>query len=117
MPQNDAWDRAARSLDSRLHRTVADECGNPRLASEIKRYLSLFRSVRNISHLRDSLENYRRSNDVPEHLEIVEALLAGKSERAADAMDRHVLSVTKVLKDVVFPEPATKVMIDRRTRT
>ena len=116
MPQNDAWDRAARSLDSRLHRLIADSAGNPRLSYEIKRYLSLFRSMRNISHLRDSLENYRRSNDVPEHLKIVEALIAGKRERAADAMDRHIRSITAVLTDLVFPDSAAKAMTDRRSR-
>jgi DNA-binding GntR family transcriptional regulator len=116
MPQNDAWDRTARSLDSRLHRLIADSTANPRLGYEIKRYLSLFRSMRNISHLRDSMENYRRSNDVPEHLQIVEALIAGNRQRAADAMDRHIRSITSVLTDLVFPQSAAKAMTDRRSR-
>lgn len=104
MPRDDAWDRSARLADSRLHLLIAESCGNPRLAHEIKRYLSLFRSVRNISHVRDSWNNYRRSNDVPDHLRLVETLLSGESERAARAMDRHIRSITKVLIEIVFDE-------------
>ena len=89
-PQNDQWDRDSRAADSRLHMLIADNSGNPRLAQEIKRYLSLFRSVRNISHLRDSWEHYRRSNDVPQHLQIVEALIHRDPARAASAVDRHI---------------------------
>jgi DNA-binding GntR family transcriptional regulator len=108
MPQDDAWDRGARVADSRLHQLIADSCGNPRLAQEIKRYLSLFRSVRNISHVRDSWNHYRRSNDVPDHLRLVEALASGDPERAAAAMDRHIRSITKVLTEIVFGEGSAK---------
>lgn len=120
-PQNDAWDRDARAADSRLHILISDNCRNPRLAAEIMRYLRLFRTIRNISHLRDSWDNYRRSNDVPEHLRIVEALIAEDSERAATAMDEHVRSITRVLGEVVFPRisgnaPAKRLLTDRRVR-
>jgi len=104
---NDEWDRDARAADSRLHLLIAESCGNPRLAQEIRRYLSLFRSVRNISHVRDSWNQYRRSNDVPEHLQIVEALVANDPERAAAAIDRHIRSITNVLSEVVFSDPRT----------
>jgi len=115
---DDEWDREARTVDSELHLTIADGCGNPRLAQEIRRYLSLFRSIRNISHLRDSWDNYRRSNDVPEHLKIVDALLAGDRDRAAKAIDRHIRSITDVLCEVVFSEKPKKAvsMADRRSQ-
>ena len=122
MPRNEEWDRLARAADSRLHFLIADSCGNPRLAHEIKRYLSLFRSIRNISHVRDSLTNYQRSNDVPDHLRIVEALVKKNADRAAAAMDQHIRSITKVLIDTVFtlPQgaapPEELLMIDGRTR-
>jgi DNA-binding GntR family transcriptional regulator len=119
--QDDAWDRDARAADSRLHLLIAENCGNPRLAQEIKRYLLLFRTIRNISHLRDSWENYRRSNDVPEHQEIVRGLLDCDPQRAAKAMDRHIRSITKVLSEVVFParapdSSAARALVDRRVR-
>lgn len=102
MPRSDAWDRDARAADSRLHLLIAESCGNPRLATEIRRYLSLFRSVRNISHVRDSWAHYRRSNDVPDHLRIVEALVRSDPDRAAKAIDAHIRSITEVLVEVVF---------------
>lgn len=122
MPRNATWDRDSRAADSRLHMLIADHCGNPRLAHEIRRYLSLFRSVRNISHVRDSWNNYRRSNDVPDHLQIVEALAQCNPERAAKAMDRHIRSITSVLIEIVFADAPVKLpainraLIDRRTR-
>lgn len=120
-PQNDAWDRDARAADSRLHILISESCRNPRLAAEIMRYLRLFRTIRNISHLRDSWDNYRRSNDVPEHLRIVESLITGKPQRAASAMDRHIRSITRVLCEVVFLNSAAhaaagKLLTDRRVR-
>jgi DNA-binding GntR family transcriptional regulator len=120
--RSEEWDRDARAADSRLHLLIAQECGNPRLAQEIRRYLSLFRSVRNISHVRDSWENYRHSNDVPEHLQIVEALIQNDPQRAAKAMDRHIRSITRTLIEIVFAEdskvtPGEKSgMVDRRTQ-
>ena len=121
MQRSNEWDRSARAADSRLHLLIADACGNPRLAYEIKRYLSLFRSMRNISHVRDSWNNYQRSNDVPDHLKIVEALVKGNSEAASAAMDSHIRTITKVLVEIVFARPEAKtptdpIMIDRRTR-
>jgi DNA-binding GntR family transcriptional regulator len=120
MPRNADWDRSARTADSRLHFLIADGSGNPRLAYEIKRYLSLFRSMRNISHVRDSWTNYQRSNDVPDHLRIAEALVKGNRERAAMAMDWHIRNITKVLTEIVFQPDAKALpaesMIDGRTR-
>lgn len=99
-------DRRARAADTELHALVADHCGNPRLAAEIRRYLTLFRALRNVSHLHDSWNDYRRSNDVPEHIAIVKALMAGNADRSASAMDRHIRSVEKTLSDVMFTEAA-----------
>jgi DNA-binding GntR family transcriptional regulator len=116
--RNEQWDRDARAADSRLHLLIAQSCGNPRLAQEIRRYLSLFRSVRNISHVRDSWDDYRRSNDVPEHLQIVEALIRNDPRRAARSMDRHIRSITRTLVEIVFAEDLEEIpgMVDRRRR-
>jgi DNA-binding GntR family transcriptional regulator len=122
MPRNAEWDRSARAADSRLHFLIADSSGNPRLAYEIKRYLSLFRSMRNISHVRDAWTNYQRSNDVPDHLRIADALVKGDPDKAAAAMDKHIRRITDVLIEIVFSAPEAKkpsagiAMIDGRTR-
>jgi DNA-binding GntR family transcriptional regulator len=98
-------DHLARKADNRLHELIAGSCGNMRLAGEIRRYLSLFRVLRNVSHLRDAWDDYRHSDDVPEHLEIAEALLASKANAAAQAMDNHLRSVERTLSEVMFSEP------------
>jgi DNA-binding GntR family transcriptional regulator len=97
-------DRRARGADTALHSLIARHCGNDRLAAEIGRYLMLFRVLRNLSHLRDSWNDYRRSNDVPEHLKIVKALIRRDRAAAAQAMHRHIRSVEKTLANSVFAE-------------
>jgi DNA-binding GntR family transcriptional regulator len=99
-------DTRARHADTSLHALIAQNCGNHRLTAEIQRYLLLFQALRNVSHLRDSWNNYRHSNDVPEHLQIVKALLAGKPDRAAHTMDQHIRSVERTLAGVLFTSPA-----------
>lgn len=101
LPRDEEWDRHARAADTRLHGSIARACGSTRLAAEIERYLALFRTLRDVSHRRDALTNYSRSNDAPEHLEIVRALLAGDAEESARAMDRHIRSVAKTLEETV----------------
>jgi DNA-binding GntR family transcriptional regulator len=104
MPAGQARDRRARAADTQLHGLIADRCGNPRLAAEIQRYLALFRALRNVSHLRDSWNDFRRSNDVPEHLKIVKGLITGDGERSARAMEQHIRSVERTLTAVMFEE-------------
>lgn len=95
-------DRRAREADTVLHLLISDNCGSPRLASEVQKYLTLFRAVRNISHLRDSWNNYRHSNDVPEHLEIMNAFLTGSAAEAGDAMEKHIRSGEKTFLEILF---------------
>jgi DNA-binding GntR family transcriptional regulator len=107
-PRDEQWDRDARAADTWLHGLIAESCGSVRLAAEIHRYLTLFRTLRDVSHQRDAWNHYARSDDIAEHLEIVRALVAADPEEAARAMDRHIRSAAKALEDVVFgaaPEP------------
>jgi DNA-binding GntR family transcriptional regulator len=100
-----AWDRRARDVDTRLHDLIADSCGSRRLAAEVGRYLTLFRSLRDVSHQRDAWTSYSRSNDVPEHLAIVAALRAADADGAALAMDRHIRSAARTLEEVICSGP------------
>lgn len=84
----------ARALDSRLHDLVAASSGNSFLVKEINRLKILFRTFRDASweHV-ESRHDYRRfAEEAREHLEIVEALLAGDRRRAVRAMARHIRS-------------------------
>jgi DNA-binding GntR family transcriptional regulator len=99
------WDIQIRAADTRLHGLIASSCGSTRLEVEVDRYLTLFRTLRDVSHARDAWSNYSRSNDVPEHLAIVRALLAEDAEMAALTMDRHIRSAARNLQEVVFAGP------------
>ena len=75
---------------ARLDRRILRQCS---VGGEIRRYLILFRALRDVCHLRDAGTNYLR-DDVPEHLAIVRPLLKSDAEGAARAMDRHIRSAT-----------------------
>jgi DNA-binding GntR family transcriptional regulator len=102
MPINAQRDQRAQLADTRLHSTIAERCGNPRLTTEVQKCLILFRALRNVSHLRDAWSEYRRVDDVPEHWKIVNALASGNPERAAKAMEMHIRSVEKAMTELVF---------------
>lgn len=105
LPHDATWDRDARAADTRLHGLISDYCGNARLAADVRRYLVLFRSLRDVAHVRDAWTNYRRSNDTPEHLDIVSALIARDADQAGLAMDQHIRSITDSLTQVMFGQP------------
>jgi DNA-binding GntR family transcriptional regulator len=102
MEASAARDARALAADTALHGLIAENCRNQRLTSEVERYLLLFRALRNISHLKDSWDDYRHTNDVPEHLRIVGALMAGDREEAAKRMDEHIRSVERSMAGILF---------------
>jgi DNA-binding GntR family transcriptional regulator len=106
LPRDESWDQGARAADTWLHSLIAESCGNARLTAEINRYLTLVRTLRDVSHLRDAWTNYRRSDDVAQHRAIVGALLAHDAAEAAAAMDRHIQSAGQALEEIVFGGPA-----------
>jgi DNA-binding GntR family transcriptional regulator len=106
LPRNEEWDRDARAADTWLHGLIAQACGNARLTAEINRYLTLVRTLRDVSHRRDAWTNYRRTDDIAEHQAIVRALLARDAEEAARAMLRHIDSAGQALAEIVFVDQA-----------
>ncbi len=58
-----------------------------------------------MSHQRDAWTNFSRSNDVPEHLAIIMALIESDAEGAALAMERHVRSAAMKLEEVIYSSP------------
>lgn len=87
----------ARRLDTQLHDSIAQSCGNPFLAREISRLTTLFRAFRDMAWDHDSANNdYRRlAQEAAEHLEIVESLRSGDRVAARRAMARHIRSGIK----------------------
>jgi DNA-binding GntR family transcriptional regulator len=87
----------ARAVDSKLHDLIAESCGNAFLAKELGRLKILFRAFRDVAWQRDEERNdyHRLAEESGEHLEIVEALLAGEPKESARAMARHIRSGIK----------------------
>src|SRR4051794_33692947 len=82
-----ARDRDARRCATRPHGLIAGSCGSARLTDEIDRYLTLFRALRDVTHRRDAVTNYARTDDIAEHLEILDRLSEGDARMAALSMD------------------------------
>ncbi len=83
-----AWSRREWVADRQLHELIAEACGNGRLAAEITRHGQLIQIIREV------VGNVREAQvaAVTEHLAILKALRAEKSEQAAEAMRRHIRS-------------------------
>ncbi len=94
------WASQVITSDDNLHTLIASSCGNQRLREEIFRYRSLLTSIRR------AVADHHFPFDLalPEHLEIIEALLARESDEAAKAMTRHILSSAKICSDLLFPD-------------
>lgn len=84
----------AQVLDSRLHDLLAASTGNQFLAHELNRLKLLFRAFRDVAWEHDHAQrNFERlPEEVHEHLEIVENLMAGRCREAVRAMSRHIRS-------------------------
>ncbi len=95
------WSQRETASDQRLHELVAAECGNARLAREIRRYDFLVQTVREI--IGHDAEAQQMA--MTEHLAIIEAMLAGDPDRAAAAMARHIDSAAEVAQAAMFPRP------------
>jgi DNA-binding GntR family transcriptional regulator len=98
-----SWSQRARATDSKLHGLIAASCGSARLTNEIGRYVTLWRTLRNVSQSRDApAKDANVLAAVSEHLEIVRALLMPRAEEAACRMDRHIRSSGRQLEEVLF---------------
>ncbi len=84
----------ARAVDSRLHDVIAGSCGNSFLAHELGRLKDLFRAFRDAAwdHSESNNDLHRLAAESSEHLEIVDALLAGNRPAAVRAMAGHIAS-------------------------
>jgi len=105
-PRSTQWSAETRRSDSLLHELIAARCGNERLAYEIGRYQTLFRTLRDVRHQRrQSAADFRQMDENAEHLAIVTGLLADQPEAAAAAMARHIDVSAEALQLDLFAPP------------
>ncbi|GGF63132.1 GntR family transcriptional regulator [Azorhizobium oxalatiphilum] len=84
------------AVDELLHEAIAEGSGNPLMAD-------LIRQVRQRSRLFGLERRPGRIREIcAEHLEIIDALAAGKGDEACTAMERHLGRVIEDLKQRVF---------------
>ena len=81
-----AWARRVWQSDCAMHETIAANCGNSRLAEEIRRYGSFVQAVRETVGNRDRAQEAA----IREHLDILKHLKASKAEAAANSMRSHI---------------------------
>jgi DNA-binding GntR family transcriptional regulator len=98
-PEKEGWSEAVMAVDRRLHKLIADGCGNPRLGDEIRRYDTLVQTVREDVGNRQKVQ----TQGMIEHLPIIDALLAGQAEPAAQHMARHIDSTGRTVEAIMFP--------------
>ena len=84
-------------LDQRIHRTVYRAARNPFLEATLERYFNL--SLRLWYLVLDREVRLREA--VGEHIELLQALLAGNGDRAEDIMRRHVTGFEHEIRKVL----------------
>lgn len=92
------WSEQEMASDRKLHRIIAEACGNARLGDEIERYNGLVQVIREI------VGNRRQAQQraMAEHLKVIDALLAGLPEKAAVEMTRHINRTAEDVEAVLF---------------
>src|SRR2546423_7938553 len=84
-------------LDQRIHRTIYRAARNPFLESTLERYFNL--SLRLWYLVLDRQVRLRQAVD--EHVELLQAILAGDGGRADDVMRRHVTGFEREIRKVL----------------
>jgi len=100
LQENDGpeWSRVAMESDQELHEAIAEHCGNPRLADEIRRYNTLIQTAREVAENQHSVQ----TQALLEHLPIIDALLAKEADVAASQMARHIDSTAESVAAIMF---------------
>jgi DNA-binding GntR family transcriptional regulator len=91
-----AWPTEVPKVDKALHAMVINACGNRRLKEEISRYhvfIDIPRTPQQPAH----------ALVLTEHLEILDNLIEGSPERAAQAMRQHIESAARSCNSLLFP--------------
>jgi DNA-binding GntR family transcriptional regulator len=95
-----SWQERALAFDLDLHRTIARQCGNRRLETEIRRCTNFMPILQRLAGRRDD----RLQLAYDEHLRILDALAEEDSQRASREMRDHVASALAILLNDVYPD-------------
>jgi DNA-binding GntR family transcriptional regulator len=84
--ESERWAREALALDHELHMLICHNSGSERLAEEIGKYRNLVMAVGDV--VGNKLQAHEQN--MTEHTEVMDHLLAQRPDEAADAMGRHI---------------------------
>lgn len=94
------WAQRGMAVDRQLHELIAECCGSLRLAKEIRRYEILVQTIREIIGPMPAVQQ----KALEEHLRIIDALIAGDPDKAAQAMADHIQSAAEVCEEAMFSQ-------------
>jgi DNA-binding GntR family transcriptional regulator len=96
------WFELELVTDRELHTMIADNCGVARLAKEFQRYNVLVEALRSVV----GNERVALREAVQSHIEIVDALIAGDADAAAEAMTQHIEQAGRSAESAIFGHAA-----------
>jgi DNA-binding GntR family transcriptional regulator len=94
------WQERALAFDLDFHRTIARQCGNQRLETEIRRCTNFMPILQRLAGRRDD----RLQLAYDEHRGILDALADADPQRASRAMRQHISSAMNIVLADVFPD-------------
>lgn len=86
------------SFDAMVHRSIYSACGNPHLEDSLIRYNNL--GTRIWGTVADKLPHL--TEHISEHLELLEAVIAGDEQRAAQLAEDHVRAFEVALREALM---------------
>jgi len=96
------WSQEALDVDIALHDLIVDHCDHQRLCREIQRYAEMMRCVRRVAGNRQDIQ----VRAIEDHLALLDALLAGQPEQAAQRMAEHMDRSAARLEQLIFQTDA-----------
>lgn len=94
------WTERAIQVDLALHDLLLSCCGNGRLRHEVERYGAVVQCIRRVAGNRRDVQALA----IEDHLRLIDALLDGRPEAAADRMAEHISATAERLVPVLFPD-------------
>lgn len=100
----------AMAVDQRFHELISANCGVARLAEEIDRYRALVHFIRVAIGSKEHALDVARS----EHIRMIDLMLDGKSDEAAEMMNQHIIRGTESAVAALFD--ASRARLPRQPR-
>ena len=99
-PETEERCQKALALDTAIHAAIHSKCNSVRLAEEIERSAMLVNTIAEIAGNRHAVQ----ARAFSEHVSIIDELLAGNAEIAAEKMACHISNTARDLAAIMFSD-------------